>query len=485
MKFKLKTQITIFLSLLVILLIQFPATYAEVMVYSNEIDEVNANKTILDNNDTGGNIILQFGNTLNEQLYWDDAIGTFIFTDDLQITGNLDVDGTITTGSGNITITDATGNIDGDQIADNTVDDDSIDFGMDVDQVGADDISMADNFDNSDGTNVQTVTDDIDASIGDRTYTEDNYLTDGEPVASSLDSLDQELRNVADATASQEGTPMNIFTLDDDDSGGVVQLVFGTTVSQYLSHDGTQFNFSDDLRMIGDAKVEFRDGELYIYSSIDGQLDIDADTEVEITAPTVDLDGDLDVSGSITGATIDGDDNTIQDIDWDSMDTRTKKIVIDINDVTIKEDGSNNYANVYIESETGTNGHEYYVLKTIQGNLQDLDLKIKVRVPEDFIDFTTAVNDIGLWYKNTGIDSSDSKIDILIEDDEGDDAFDAVDGQGLFNTDWTAYVDEFDGAGFDPVAGEYIYITIKGYTSNDAGYHSPYIGEIAFTYTGK
>ena len=47
--------------------------------------------------------------------------------------------------------------------------------------------------------------------------------------------------------------------------------------------------------------LTFRDAALKIYSSTDGQLDIDADTEVEITATTVDLNGNLDVSGTYTG----------------------------------------------------------------------------------------------------------------------------------------------------------------------------------------
>ena len=47
--------------------------------------------------------------------------------------------------------------------------------------------------------------------------------------------------------------------------------------------------------------LTFRDSALKIYSSADGQLDIDADTEIEITTTTVDLNGNLDVSGTYTG----------------------------------------------------------------------------------------------------------------------------------------------------------------------------------------
>jgi hypothetical protein len=58
-----------------------------------------------------------------------------------------------------------------------------------------------------------------------------------------------------------------------------------------------------------DTKIQFRDTGLYINSSADGQLDIVADTEVQIAATTVDLNGILDVSGNIVaGGTVDGRD---------------------------------------------------------------------------------------------------------------------------------------------------------------------------------
>jgi hypothetical protein len=44
-------------------------------------------------------------------------------------------------------------------------------------------------------------------------------------------------------------------------------------------------------------KVQFRDAAIYLNSSVDGQLDIVADTEIQIAATTVDLNGNLDVSG--------------------------------------------------------------------------------------------------------------------------------------------------------------------------------------------
>ncbi len=51
-----------------------------------------------------------------------------------------------------------------------------------------------------------------------------------------------------------------------------------------------------------DQKIQFRDTGIYINSSADGQLDLVADTEIQIAASTVDLNGNLDISGTATGA---------------------------------------------------------------------------------------------------------------------------------------------------------------------------------------
>jgi len=55
-------------------------------------------------------------------------------------------------------------------------------------------------------------------------------------------------------------------------------------------------------------KIQFRDSAIYINSSADGQLDIVADTEVQIAATTVDINGNVDISGTVTavGAVIQG-----------------------------------------------------------------------------------------------------------------------------------------------------------------------------------
>ena len=69
--------------------------------------------------------------------------------------------------------------------------------------------------------------------------------------------------------------------------------------------DEDYFQFSDDLLISTTEKIQFRDTAIYIHSSADGQLDLVADTEIQIAATTIDVNGNLDVSGTIvSGGTL-------------------------------------------------------------------------------------------------------------------------------------------------------------------------------------
>jgi len=64
--------------------------------------------------------------------------------------------------------------------------------------------------------------------------------------------------------------------------------------------DEDYFLFSDDLLLATTEKLQFRDTAIYINSSTDGQLDLVADTEIQIAATTVDINGAVDISGTLT-----------------------------------------------------------------------------------------------------------------------------------------------------------------------------------------
>ena len=78
----------------------------------------------------------------------------------------------------------------------------------------------------------------------------------------------------------------------------------GTThVSVKDGDNGTTFGFtiaSDALMMSSTNRLEFGDDGTYIHQSADGVLDLVSDTEIELTATTIDMNGALDLDGTLT-----------------------------------------------------------------------------------------------------------------------------------------------------------------------------------------
>ena len=66
------------------------------------------------------------------------------------------------------------------------------------------------------------------------------------------------------------------------------------THSSNLSFDDT------DVTLAGAGKINFRDTAIHISSGADGHLDLVADTEIQIAATTINMDGAADISGNLT-----------------------------------------------------------------------------------------------------------------------------------------------------------------------------------------
>ena len=130
---------------------------------------------------------------------------------------------------------------------------------------------------------------------------------------------DVSIKNDADTTviAIPTGTDDVEFTDDVKLKSDAAVLSFGADSDVTVTH------VADTALLLNDAiKMTFRDSALAINSSTDGQLDIDADTEVEITAPTIDLtastkvtvSNDVDVVGRAVGTTITAENDATYDL---------------------------------------------------------------------------------------------------------------------------------------------------------------------------
>jgi hypothetical protein len=112
-------------------------------------------------------------------------------------------------------------------------------------------------------------------------HTHDNTTGEGGPITKLLGTS----ITIGDATA---GTDITV-TFDGESNDGVFKWM----------EDEDYFEFSDDILVASTEKLQFRDTAIYINSSADGQLDLVADTEIQIAATTIDMNGAADISGNL------------------------------------------------------------------------------------------------------------------------------------------------------------------------------------------
>jgi hypothetical protein len=176
------------------------------------------------------------------------------------------------------------------------------------------------------------------------TYTRQSSYTDGDIItaAHTNDEFNQLLAAFAASTGhthdgtTAEGGPITkllgtAITIGDGTAGTDITVTYdgesNDGVMKWME-DEDYFEFSDDILIASTEKLQFRDTAIYINSSADGQLDIVADTEVQIAAPTIDINGDADVSGTLTyGSLSDGSITITAFVDEDNMASDSATLV--------------------------------------------------------------------------------------------------------------------------------------------------------------
>ena len=176
------------------------------------------------------------------------------------------------------------------------------------------------------------------------TYTRQSSYSDGDTItaAHTNDEFNQLLAAFAASTGhthdgtTAEGGPITkllgtAITIGDGTAGTDIAVTFdGETSDGVLTwkEDEDYFEFSDDILVASTEKLQFRDTALYINSSTDGQLDLVADTEIQLAATTIDINGNADISGNlgiggnltVTGTTtFNGGTLTLGDADTDNI----------------------------------------------------------------------------------------------------------------------------------------------------------------------
>ena len=147
------------------------------------------------------------------------------------------------------------------------------------------------------------------------TYTRQSSFSDGDTIYASL--LNNEFNQLIaafhpssghthDGTTTGDGGPLstlysNVLSFGTGTDADIA-ITFNANSNDgllYWMEDEDYFKFQDDVLVNSTEKLYFRDTGLYINSSTDGQLDIVADTEIQIAATTIDINGAADISGNL------------------------------------------------------------------------------------------------------------------------------------------------------------------------------------------
>ena len=148
------------------------------------------------------------------------------------------------------------------------------------------------------------------------TYTRQSTYSDGDVIQASdtNDEFNQLLAAFAASTGhthdgtTAEGGPItkllgNALTFGAGTAGTDITVTFDGESNDGVfkwMEDEDYFEFSDDILIASTEKIQFRDTAISINSSTDGQLDLIADTEIQIAATTIDINGNVDISGTLT-----------------------------------------------------------------------------------------------------------------------------------------------------------------------------------------
>tara|TARA_R100001594_G_scaffold55921_2_gene89631 strand:+ start:1364 stop:3100 length:1737 start_codon:yes stop_codon:yes gene_type:complete len=202
---------------------------------------------------------------------------------------------------------------------------------------------------------------------------------------------------------------------------------------------------ADSLLMASDKKIEFGDAGTYIHQSADGVLDLVSDTELELNATTIDINGAVDISGTLTvggnilgNVTIESTDGTTDAVAPELVLYRNADLTDngDIGGIVFKGKNSNsddfNYARMYAEIIDETDSTEDAALKFV--TIKDGSEKIALNLyqgncgfgglsnPQVPVSVYTSGGSNSTCIKCWSSDSSVADTDIIIDLDYGSDA---------------------------------------------------------------
>ena len=288
-------------------------------------------------------------------------------------------------------------------------------------------------------------------TIHDQAYAENADTVDNADVGTSAGDLAVlGAGGVWDISRIPAGTNADIFQIDANDNApsGIVQLSFGSSLlGQILSYDPNGvaatdgwFNFSDD----------------------------------------VNIQGNLTTTGTVNGV-------NLSNIPFSNLATRAKTARLNPHfpgavAEAIGGGGHKGKIQTHFVDTDGAgapNNFSYYQWTTRQATMQDYDIVLRWRLPDDFVSWQATP--IVFRYKTTTANVAQNKLDVIIEDTTGTNIAGLTGGSNLVSTTFTTTNIGFGGGGTF-TAGSEITIYIKMSAVNAGG---AFVSDFAFNYNGR
>lgn len=246
------------------------------------------------------------------------------------------------------------------------------------------------------------------------------------------------------------GTDQDLWQIDANDNapGGVIQLSFGSALlNKILSYDQNGvaagdgwFNFSDD----------------------------------------VNIQGNLTTTGTVNGV-------NINNIPFTNLAARaiTSRLKPHFPGAVAEALGAGSHRGkiqshfVDADGPGGPNNFSYYQWTTKQGGVNDYDIVLRWRLPDDFVSWQATP--LVFRYKTLTANLAQNKLDVSIDDTTGTNIAGLTGGANLVNNAWTTTNIGFGGGGTFTAGSEItIYIKMSATNAGDA-----LVGDFAFNYNGR
>jgi len=202
-------------------------------------------------------------------------------------------------------------------------------------------------------------------------------------------------------------------------------LADGSIIYFGADQDTTITHVADTGLLINSTRqLQFGDSGTYIHQSADGVLDLVSDTEIEINATTIDINGNLDLSGTLTmgsAAISEADIEQIDDLTAGTV-TASKAVVVDSN----KDIGS--FRNITLTGELDAATLDISGNADIDGTLEADAITVDGTALSEYIADTVGA-----------MVSSNTETNITVTYEDGDNTLDFV--IGTLNQDTTGTAD--------------------------------------------